>query len=149
VRRLAALAVVALVAAGCGGAKTVSVAQVEQSFAKHHQAFETEIAAGPNLHSVDPVWPVPGRSAFEPHLLATLTAWDPDTSSGLKAWVFESAKEARRAQEAAPALADRDVQPGASDAAARPGFVVRQANLVVAGSPSRWPGVEKALADLR
>jgi hypothetical protein len=147
---LAVLAVVALVTAGCGGgAKTVSVAQVERSFAQHHQHFETEIMAGPNLHGVDPVWPVPGRRAFEPNLLATLTAWDPDTSSGLQAWVFDSAKDARSAQDAAPALADRDVQPGASDTVARPGFVVRQANLVVAGSSSRWPAVQNALADLR
>jgi hypothetical protein len=148
VRRIALLVVVAFLAAGCGGAKPVSVAQVERSFAKHHQAFETEIMAGPGLHSVEPVWPVPGRRAIEPHLLATLTAWDPDTSSGLQAWIFDSAKDARSAQEAAPALADRDVQPGASDTATRPGFVVRHVNLIVAGSASRWAGVEKALADL-
>jgi len=149
VRRLALLAVAALLAAGCGGgAKTVSVAQVERTFAQHHQTFETEIMAGPSLHSVEPVWPVPRRRAIEPHLLATLTAWNPDTSSGLQAWIFDSAKDARSAQEAAPALADRDVQPGASDTATRPGFVVRHVNLIVAGSASRWAGVEKALADL-
>jgi hypothetical protein len=140
---------VAATASACGGSKPVSVAQVERSFAQHHQAFETEIMAGPNLHSVDPVWPVPGRRAIEAHLLGTLTAWDPDTSSGLQAWVFDSAKDARGAQGLAPALADRDVQPGAATSAARPGFVVRQSNLIVAGSSGRWPAVEKALADLR
>ena len=133
---LAAVVLVAVTAAGCGSAKPVSVAQVERSFAQHHQAFETEIMAGPNLHSVDPVWPVP-------------CAWDPDTSSGLQAWVFDSAKEARSAQGLAPALADRDVQSSAGNSATRPGFVVRQGNLIVAGSSSRWPGVQKALADLR
>ena len=93
--------------------------------------------AGPNLHSVDPVWPVPGRRAIETHLFGTLTAWDPDTSSGLQAWVFDSAKEARSAQGLAPALADRDLRPGAGNSARRPGFVVRQENLIVAGSSSR------------
>jgi hypothetical protein len=146
---LAAVVLVAVTAAGCGSAKPVSVAQVERSFAQHHQAFETEIMAGPNLDSVDPVWPVPGGRAIETHLLGTLTAWDPDTSSGLQAWVFDSAKEARSAQGLAPALADRDVQPGAGNSATRPGFVVRQGNLIVAGSSRRWPGVQKALADLR
>jgi hypothetical protein len=29
------------------------------------------------------------------------------------------------------------------------GFVVRQGNLIVAGSTGRWAGVQKALADLR
>jgi hypothetical protein len=113
VRRLAAVLAVALVTLGataCGSAKPVSVAQVERSFAKHHQTFETEIIAGPSLHTVEPVWPLPGRRAIEPHLLATLTAWDPDTLSGLQAWVFDSAKDARSAQGLAPALADRDVQ---------------------------------------
>jgi hypothetical protein len=38
---------------------------------------------------------------------------------------------------------------GSADSAAKPGFVVRQGNLIVAGSTSRWPGVEKALANLR
>jgi hypothetical protein len=152
VRRLAAVLAVALVTLGataCGSAKPVSVAQVERSFAKHHQTFETEIIAGPSLHTVEPVWPLPGRRAIEPHLLATLTAWDPDTLSGLQAWVFDSAKDARSAQGLAPALADRDVQPGSADSAAKPGFVVRQGNLIVPGSTSRWPGVEKALGDLR
>ena len=140
---------VAATASACGGSKPVSVAQVERSFAQHHQAFETEIVSGPNLHSVDPVWPVPGRRTIEPHLLATLTAWDPETSSGLQAWVFDSAKDARSAQKTAPALADRDVRPGAANSATKPGFVVRQVNLIVAGSPGRWPAVQKALADLR
>lgn len=144
-----AVAVAALAAAGCGGGgKPVSIAQVEQSFARHHQAFETEIMAGPNLHSVEPVWPLPGRRAIEPHLLGTLTAWDPDTSSGLQAWVFDSAKNASGAQGLAPALADRDVRPGAGSPR-RPGFVVRQGNLIVEGSSNRWPAVEKALSDLR
>jgi hypothetical protein len=150
VRRIAAaLLAIGFVVAGCGSAKPVSVADVERSFAQHHQAFQTEIVSGPNLHSVDPVWPVPGRRAIEPHLLATLTAWDPETSSGLQAWVFDSAKDARSAQQTAPTLADRDVQPGAANSATKPGFVVRQVNLIVAGSPGRWPAVQKALADLR
>jgi hypothetical protein len=150
VRRIAAaLLAIGFVVAGCGSAKPVSVADVERSFAQHHQAFETEIVSGPNLHSVDPVWPVPGRRAIEPHLLATLTAWDPETSSGLQAWIFGSAKDARSAQKTAPALADRDVRPGAANSATKPGFVVRHVNLIVAGSPGRWPAVQKALADLR
>ena len=120
---------------------------MERSFAQHHQAFETEIMAGPNLHWVNPVWPVPGRRAIEPHL-ATLTAWDPDTS-----WASRhgssTPRRTRAARRVAPALADHDVQPGARDSAKRPGFVVRHVNLIVAGSSSRWPGVQKALADLR
>lgn len=149
-RRLTAAALaIGFLVAGCGSAKPVSVAQVERSFAQHHRAFETEIMAGPNFHSVEPVWPLPGRRAIEPHLLSTLTAWDPDTSSGLQAWVFDSAKDARSAQDLAPGLADRDVQPGAGNSATRPGFVVRQGNLINAGSPGRWPAVQQALTDLR
>jgi hypothetical protein len=107
VRRLAAVLAVALVTLGataCGSAKPVSVAQVERSFAKHHQTFETE---------------------------------------GLRL------REGRAERAGSRAGADRDVQPGSTDSAAKPGFVVRQGNLIVAGSTSRWPGVQKALGDLR
>ena len=149
-RFLAVLAVLALVAAGCGGgAKTVSVAQVERSSRSTIEHFETEIIAGPNLHGVDPVWPVPGRRAVRAEPARDAPPPGPDTSSGLQAWYLTRRRNREAPQDAAPALADRDVQPGASDTVARPGFVVRQANLVMAGSSSRWPAVQNALADLR
>lgn len=146
IRRVVVGGAVVLLASACGGSRAPSVRDVERVFAEHGQAFQSEVEPNPYLRPAPDLWPARTRARVEPHLRAVLGAANSTTFSTLEVWVFDSAASARTAQQETPGMADRK---GRVTGTGSSGFVVRQGNLIVTGSPKRWPAVRAALADLR
>jgi hypothetical protein len=147
-RFVAAIALLALVAAGCGGAQRptvqdagaaeiVTVKQVQDAFAAKGLPFQREInpsLRGPRL------WPV--HEDVDAHVLARLSVFDAsDTLGGasiVDAWVFDSAESATEALERTPQLGRGKTR-----------VLLHEANVVVVAPRSRVKRVQAALVALR